>query len=83
MDLENPACKEALGIVPLVIHEETWAKSAPKQPPARVSRTPALCLDKGNCGGLRRLNDPEHRRAGLPSSSFHSLHLALGRAMGC
>jgi hypothetical protein len=31
MDLENPACKEALGTVPLVIHEETRAKPVPKQ----------------------------------------------------
>jgi hypothetical protein len=55
MDLENPACKEALGTVPFVIHEETRAKPVPKQPPARVSRTPALWVGKGNCGGLRRL----------------------------
>jgi hypothetical protein len=40
MDLEAPACKEALGIVPLVVHEETRAKPVPKQPPPRLSRTP-------------------------------------------
>jgi hypothetical protein len=54
-DLENPACKEALVTVPLVIHEETRAKPVPKQLPARLSKTPALWFGLGNCGNLRRL----------------------------
>jgi hypothetical protein len=55
MDLEAPACKEALGIVPLVVHEETHAKPVPKQPPLRLSRALALWVDKGNFGFLRQL----------------------------
>jgi hypothetical protein len=55
MDLESHVYKEALGMVPLVNHEETRAKPVPKQPPPRLSRPLALCVGKGNFGGLRRL----------------------------
>jgi hypothetical protein len=83
MDLESQAYKEALGMAPLVNHEETRAKPVPKQPPPRLSWPLALCVGKGNFGGLRGSNDPEHRGAGLPSSPPHSLHLAWPRGMGC
>jgi hypothetical protein len=54
MDLESQAYKEALGMAPLVNHEETWAKPVPKQPPPRLSRPLTLCVGKENFDGLRR-----------------------------